>query len=79
MLTLGEISELVMFIQIMLNALSLYYDLPHIPAGGEYDSLTSEAVRLFQKFNRLDMTGNVDSVTWDRLAEEYNLTVNDNQ
>ncbi len=78
-LTLGEISELSLFIQVMLNAISLYYDIPHVPPSGEYNYETSDAVKLFQKFNNLDVTGEVDSVTWDRLAEEYNLTVNDNQ
>ena len=78
-LTNGEISELVLIVQIMLNALGMYYDLPHVPPNGEYNYGTSEAIKQFQKLNSLEMTGNVDLFTWDRLAEEYNLTVNDNQ
>jgi hypothetical protein len=78
-LTFGEISELSLFVQIMLNALSLYYDIPHVSPSGEYNFETSDAVRLFQRLNNLDVTGEVDSFTWDRLAEEYNFTVNDNQ
>ena len=63
----------------MINALGLTYDFPHIAPNGEYDMVTSSAVKMFQKLNRLDETGNVDGETWDRLAEEYNITVNDNQ
>ena len=78
-LSQGEVSELVSFVQLMLNALTLYYDFSRIPVSGEYDTFTSEAVKLFQKLNQLEISGNIDSLTWDRLALEYNQTVNDNQ
>lgn len=79
MLALGERSDLVTILQLMINALRLYYDLPYIALNGEYDEITLNAVKLFQKFNKLKVTGVVDNETWDRLTEEYNLTVNDNQ
>ena len=75
----GERSDLVSILQLMINALNLNYDLPHVVQSGEYDALTIKAVKLFQKMNLLEETGNVNGETWDRLAEEYNITVNDNQ
>ena len=75
----GERSELVFITQLMLNALGIFYDLPRVPASGVFDELTMEAVREFQKVNMLPVTGKVDRVTWDRLAEEYNETVNESQ
>lgn len=78
-LTRGERSELVSILQLMLGALSINYDIPHVALSGEYDDITSDSVKLFQKLNLLDESGDVDGVTWDRLAEEYNRTVNDNQ
>lgn len=78
-LTVGERSELVFITQLMLNSLGLFYDLPRVPISGVYDELTTEAVRQFQMVNLLPVTGKVDRFTWDRLAEEYNETVNENQ
>lgn len=78
-LSSGERSELVSILQLMINALSLNYDFPHVAQSGEYDVSTTSAVKLFQKLNRLEETGDVNGETWDRLAEEYNVTVNDNQ
>ena len=72
----GELSELVFITQLMLNALSLVYDIPHVPVSGRYDRATMTAVETFQRLNRLPVTGEVDPVTWDLLADEYNKTVN---
>ena len=35
---------------------------------------TEEAVKRFQQVNSLPATGQVDRATWDRMAEEYDLT-----
>ena len=75
----GESSELVFISQLMLNTLSAYYDLPRIPLNGSFDEVTSEAVRMFQRKNMLPETGEIDPLTWDLLAEEYNLAVTDPQ
>ena len=75
----GERSELVFITQLMLNALSLYYDLPYTAPNGSYDEVTMSAVREFQRANMLAETGEIDPDTWDRLAIEYNRTVNDSQ
>lgn len=77
-LSLGESSELVFILQLMLNSLMLYYDLPRIAPSGTFDGETYRAVCDFQRINMLPVTGNVDRYTWERLAEEYNETVNDN-
>ena len=79
-LAFGEVSELVYILQLMLNALSIYYyDIPRIPVNGTFGSETENAVRLFQKINTLPITGIVDRLTWEHLAEEYNESVNDSQ
>jgi len=78
-LSLGETSELVFILQLMLNALNLYYEQPRIPVNGNYDTTTQNAVEKFQSVNMLPVTGTVDRITWARLAEEYNETVNDSQ
>lgn len=75
----GERSELVFITQLMLNAISLNYELPHVSVSGLYDDITEEAVIEFQRINLLPQTGIVDPETWDILADEYNSTVNDNQ
>ncbi len=75
----GERSELVFISQLMLNAVRLNYDLPQVGVNGLYDTSTAEAVREYQRINLLPATGEIDPVTWDALAEDYNLTVNDSQ
>ncbi len=75
----GERSELVFITQLMLNALSLYYDFPYVPINGIFDTDTSAAVREFQLKNMMEATGILDPLTWDLLADEYNITVRDSQ
>lgn len=73
----GEISDLVMIIQLLLNALSSSYDeYRHIKPSGIYDDETKSAVRHFQEVNRLPQTGKVDSDTWDAIAHSYNTFAN---
>lgn len=78
-LSYGETSELVFILQLMLNSVRLYYDLPRIPLSGSFDGTTREAVCDFQRVNLLPVTGSVDRYTWERLAAEYNESVNDSQ
>lgn len=69
----GEVSDLVLLLQILLNALRIEHDrIPAVPHSGVYDSATENAVRAFQKVSLLDATGEVDRETWDRLAADYN-------
>ena len=42
-----------------------------IAVDGIYSTETVEAVRSFQLMNGLPVTGTVDHITWDRLAQDY--------
>ena len=70
----NEKSDLVCIIQIMLSGVGVAYDLfSDIEISGVYDTETENAVRAFQKLNRLPQTGTVDVFTWNRLASVHNL------
>lgn len=76
---LGEKSDIVYIIQILLSAVAVVYDdFESIEPSGIYDTQTADAVRRFQGFNRLPETGMVDKETWDSLAQNYN-TFADNE
>lgn len=75
----GERSELALMVQVILNSLRMYYGLPHVPLSGVYGEESVCCIREFQEKNGLEATGSVNKSTWNRLAEEYNGTVNDNQ
>lgn len=76
----GEYSDLVLHLQLMLNALRLYYDeIPPLPLSGYYDSMTAEAVRIFRGINGLGEDGGADAALRNRLAEEYNRIAGENQ
>ena len=73
----GEISDIVMAVQLMLNALShVYDDYYEISPSGVYNTETKDAVTHFQGINRLPQTGVVDAKTWDAIANNYNAFVN---
>lgn len=71
-LTPGEVSDIVMIIQLMLDTLSAHYDGIEVTPTGEYDEQTRRAVEVFQRTNNLPVTGTIDKVTWNRLADVYN-------
>ena len=76
----GERSDLVLIIQIMLNELRSFYDTyGYIPQNGRFTTATEVAVREFQRIGGLLETGRVDRRTWNRLAEEYDVAVRDNE
>ena len=76
----GERYALVAIIQIMLDVLRLYYDsFGAVSFGGVYDEITENAIKEFQKANGLSQSGRVDRITWNRLAEEYNAALYENQ
>ena len=69
----GERSELVYIIQILLSGIEVVYDVfSGTDISGIYDEKTETAVRTFQKFNRLPVTGTVNAATWDRLTDDHN-------
>lgn len=70
---MGEKSDIIYIIQIILSAISVVYDeFENVTLSGTYDASTSDAVSEFQKINNLPQTGLVDRITWDSLAENYN-------
>lgn len=75
----GDVGDLVSIVQIMLSSVRLYYDLPHVPMNGRFDMATESVVREFQRISKLSESGALDGKTWGRLAEAYNLSVNDSQ
>lgn len=68
----GEKSDTVAIIQIILNALKVRYDgYGFIPVTFVFDPETVEAVKYFQKINRMSDTGVVNTETWNALSTEY--------
>lgn len=77
-LGVGDRSQLSLFVQLILNDLRLFYDsYEYIPPGGFFDEATARAVRAFQLANGLGVTGRVDRITWNRMAEQYDMSVAD--
>lgn len=72
----GDRSDLVLIVQLMLNELRIFYDAyGYIPPNGRYTTSTRGAVREFQIAGGLEPTGIVDRLTWNRLAEEYDIAL----
>ena len=71
---IGEKSDIIYIIQIILSAISVAYDeFENILPSGTYDGKTSDAIREFQRINNIPETGIVDKTTWDSLAENYSV------
>ena len=76
MLSKGDKCDTVCIIQAMFEVIRFEYNcLPELKITGIFNSDTENAVKLFQKINFLEPTGNVDRKTWDRLADSYNKYV----
>ena len=76
----GDRHNLVMILQIMLDELKLYYDdFGAVGIAGVYDEETEAAVWEYQKICGMPETGCVDCATWNRLAEEFNAAIYENQ
>lgn len=72
----GMSGDLVMIIQIMLGEARLYHDtLPHLPVSGKFCMNTAHAVSEFQRGCGIPATGEVDLMTWNMLAEEYDMAM----
>ena len=72
---LGDENVYVAVIQLLLReAITLYgLDAELLPLNGIFDSLTEQAVRDFQRIQRLPDDGRVDRITWNRLAKAGEL------
>lgn len=72
-ITEGDRGDTVLIVKLMLRALSIEHDyLYDISDGDLYDSGTAEAVNRFQLINGLEGTGDIDTATWNMLAQSYN-------
>lgn len=70
----GDNSPIVRIIEVILDEIStVYTDFENsVTENGIYDESKVKAIRIFQEINLLEVTGNVDSKTWNSLANEYN-------
>ncbi len=69
----GERSDTVMAVQLVLHLLAnLYDDIDGSTMGGIYDESTAADIRTFQTRHNLPVTGRVDKLTWNALADAYN-------
>ena len=61
-------------VQFILRELErVYPEFSKIEVNGIYDPTTEEGVRVFQERNALPITGTVDRLTWNLLADAHNL------
>lgn len=72
---MGEISDLVRIVQIMLSSLSLY-DLEGTEQTGTFDTKTKEALQTFQALHHLAPNGILNLSSWNALADSYNRSQN---
>jgi peptidoglycan hydrolase-like protein with peptidoglycan-binding domain len=78
-ITLGDRSQIVKLIEIILDEISSVYEFEkEISQNGIYDKDKADAVKIFQSVNLLPVTGNVDRITWNTLAGEYNAILRSN-
>ena len=71
-ITQGEHSETVSFLQLVLNRLSDFCDgMKGSEISGIFDETNESDVCAFQKICGLPVTGRVDLVTWNRMAESF--------
>ena len=69
---IGQVSDLVTIIQLMLRDISAYMDLDFEDISGIYDAETRESVSEFQRRSGFEPTGVVDKRTWDAMTAFYN-------
>lgn len=73
-LRVGEVSDLVVMVQIILNTLTVGYDdFTLFALNGHYTEETAVAVRRFQMRNGLSPSGDIDKATWNALVRNYDL------
>ena len=77
---MGERSDTITLIQLILSALSVIYDdFEDISITGENDEKTVAALKRFQRYHGLDETGVLDKRTWDAAARSFNTYYNNPQ
>jgi len=73
--SVGERSFLVSVIQYLLSEIAALYGDGTLSTdvNGEYSDSTAEAVKALQRIFGLEVTGEVDRVTWDALIDAYGV------
>ena len=71
-LDVGAVGIDVAALQYMLDELTLLYLLTPPEITGKYDTATADAVRAFQEYAMLPVTGRVDILTWNAITDRYN-------
>ena len=69
--SIGEYFDLVLFLQIMLNTISIGYNFPSVNEDGIYSAETASAIARFQAINGLRSNGVTDIHTWNALSDAY--------
>ena len=68
----GDVGDDVLNIQYLLAYVAQFYDqIPEVALDGLYGPATESAVRAFQSYFELPVTGEVDFLTWDTLYRTY--------
>lgn len=71
-LSLGDSNEYVNQLQYMIRLISAFIpSIPPIEETGVFDIATRDAVRAYQTFVGLPVTGAVDAATWDAIYEQF--------
>lgn len=73
-LDIGSVGLPVLVLQTMLLELHQnYLPLISVEVNGTYDEKTADAVRIFQALNHLPANGSVGALTWNAIADQYNV------
>ena len=71
----GEEHHSIYLIQAMLTSMAKDYgSIPEPPISGILDSGTSESLIAFQRLSGLDVTGELDKITWKHLVLQFQLS-----
>ena len=71
----GEEHHSIYLVQAMLTAMAKNYGcIPEPPISGILDSGTSESLIAFQRLSGLDVTGELDKITWKHLVLQFQLS-----
>lgn len=71
----GEEHHSIYLIQAMLTSMAKDYgSIPEPPISGTLDSGTSESLIAFQRLSGLDVTGELDKITWKHLVLQFQLS-----
>lgn len=74
----GEEHHSIYLVQAMLTAMANDYgSIPVPPLSGTLDAGTAESIQAFQRLSGLDITGELDKITWKHLVLQFQLSAVD--